>query len=196
MILSILIASMYKRAGMLASLLRGLENQIEENGAKDQVEILVNVDAGQKPTGKKRNELIEQAKGKYIIQVDDDDWVPEYYVQELLKAAESDADCAAISGIITTDGTNEKRWYISKDLNYCSLIDTDGRECYHRYTNHITMCKREIAIQIKFPDETFGEDYEWATKLHKSGLLKTEYKIERFPMYIYRFISFKELTNV
>lgn len=191
MILSILIPSLYQRAGMLATMLRNLHEQIALLGAENIVEILVSVDSKEKTTGTKRNELVADATGMYVVHVDDDDLLPIYYVEEMLEAAKSEADCFAISGIITTNGTAEKRWYISKDLNYHATIDTDGRECYHRYTNHITCVKREIASKILFPDETQGEDFEWATNLKKSGLLKTEYKIDRFPMYHYKFVSMK-----
>lgn len=195
MILSILIPSMYRRAGMLHALCRELNRQIEECNACDLVEILIScdegVDRGGKTTGQKRNELVRDAKGKYCIGHDDDDAPPPYYIEELLKAAESDADCFAMSGIITTDGKEEKRWFISKDLEYCALVDEQGREVYHRHTNHITCVKTEIARQIKFPEVTFGEDYQWMLALKNSGLLKTEYKIERFPMYHYKFLRIK-----
>ena len=185
--LSILIPSLNSRAGLLASLLRRLENQIEHCNAKNDVEILVSLDDGEKTTGKKRNELVEQAKGRYVIGHDDDDLPGDHYIEELLKACESGADCFAISGIITTDGVDLKRWFISKDLDYKAIVDADRREAYHRYTNHITGVKREIAIQIKFPDQVIGEDFQWATDLKNSGLLKTEYRIDRFPMYHYKF---------
>ena|ERR1700744_5011654 len=195
MILSILIPTIYKRAGELSLLLRELYRQVEVLQANDKVEILVmpdhGSDAGGKTTGEKRNELMSIATGKYCIGHDDDDWPPSYYIEELLKAAESDADCFAMSGIITTNGKDEKSWFISKDLDYKALYDENGREVYHRYSNHITCIKTDIARQIKFPAKTIGEDYEWATALKNSGLLKTEFNIERFPMYHYKFLTHK-----
>lgn len=195
MILSVLITSMYKRAGMLASILRHLEIQIEGCNAKDIVEILTNVDYGEsqggKSTGQKRNELVIQATGKYIVHVDDDDAIPPYYIEELLKAAMSDADCFSISGVINTDGRNEKVWHISKDMPYAARFDLEGKEEYTRYPNHICPMKREIAIQVPFPHQTIGEDYAFATVLHNEKLIKTEYRIDRFPMYYYKFISNK-----
>lgn len=195
MILSILIPTMYKRAGMLASMLRNLSIQIEECKADDLVEVLTNVDhgeaAGGKTTGQKRNELVTQAKGKYVVHVDDDDSVPPYYVVELLRAAISDADCFSISGIMLTDGKDEKVWHISKNMNYGAKFDAEGKECYERYPNHICPMKREIAIQVPFPHQTVGEDFMFATVLHNLGLIKTEYRIQRFPMYYYKFIRHK-----
>lgn len=179
---------------MLAMLLRKLEGQIEACGAEDKVELCVLIDNGEKPTGTKRNELMMMAKGEYLIGHDDDDLPPGWYVEELLIACQSGADCFAMSGIMTTNGVNEKRWFISKELDYKAVIDDNGREVYHRYINHITGVRASIARRIKFPDLTVGEDFQWATELKNSGLLKTEYKIDRFPMYHYRFRQQKPLS--
>lgn len=186
-LLSILIPSLNERAGMLAVLLRKLEQQIESCGAKDKVEICVSIDDKERTTGSKRNELMSLARGEYLIGHDDDDDPPSWYIEELLIACKSGADCFAISGVITTDGKDEKRWFISKDMEYKAVINEDGKECYHRYTKHITGVRASIARQINFLDVTIGEDFRWATDLKNSGLIKTEYKIDRFPMYNYRF---------
>ncbi len=184
MILSILICSLWKRAGDFARLLNVLDQQLT-----NEVEILTDVDNGEVTTGVKRNRLLQKAKGKYVVFIDDDDLVPHYYIEEILKASKSDADCFAINGTITTDGKNERKWYISKDLPYKESLE-NGNKIYLRYPNHITTIKREIAQQFLFPDKVHGEDYDWATQLHKSGLIKTEFKIEK-PMYYYLYKSSK-----
>jgi glycosyltransferase involved in cell wall biosynthesis len=191
MILSILIPSLYERAGMLALMLRNLETQIDSLGAKEIVEICVNIDNREKTTGQKRNELVAQAKGKYIQHTDDDDRVPEYFIEELLIASKSDADCFSISGVITTNGFNEKVWHISKDMDYAAKFDHQGREYFERWPNHICPMKRSIAIQIPFPNQTIGEDFDFSKRLHEAGLIRTEFRIDRFPMYYYDFISHK-----
>jgi len=43
-------------------------------------------DKGEKSTGEKRNLLYGMAKGKYVCSIDDDDWVPDTYIYEILKA--------------------------------------------------------------------------------------------------------------
>ena len=50
--------------------------------------------------------------------------------------------------------------------------------------------KREIAIQVQFPDKYIQEDYEWATEIHNRGLIKTEHKIDK-PMYHYKYKTIK-----
>jgi len=57
---------------MLNTLLEELRRQCIENSALD-VEVLTSVDNKEKSTGRKRQELLEAATGKYIIFIDDDE---------------------------------------------------------------------------------------------------------------------------
>jgi glycosyltransferase involved in cell wall biosynthesis len=189
-VLSILICSLHRRFGMLGVLLRKLEHQIKQSNAEDLVEILVNADGGEKSTGKKRNELLKQAKGRMIVYHDDDDEPSDCYVSEILKALRSDPDAIGINGTISTNGGSIKRWFISKNLEYCTRKDANGVEYYHRYNNHISPVRRTIALQIGFPDQYQFEDFDYAKRLYESGLIKTETIIET-PLYHYRFISKK-----
>lgn len=190
MILSILIPSMFKRAGVLSTMLRNLDHQITSCGAEDKVEVLCKVDNGENSTGKKRNELVMDAKGEWVSFADDDDYLYDGYVSEILKALESNPDVIGLNGFITTNGANMKRWFISKDLNYCAMVDASGLECYHRFNNHLSPVRRSIALQIKYPDVYIGEDYAYACALKESGLIKTEVVIDK-PLYLYKFISNK-----
>ena len=113
--------------------------------------------------------------------MDDDDWVPEYYISEILEGAKAKADCMAINGIYTENGGVPIKWEIAIANQY----EKRG-EIIYRYPNHITPIKREKVINFSFPSKTFGEDYEWATKIHNAGVLKTEVKINR-PMYEYHY---------
>jgi glycosyltransferase involved in cell wall biosynthesis len=183
-VLSILICSLHKRFGMLARLLGNLESQIIESGAKDLVEVRVNADGGEKSIGQKRNELLKQSKGRMVAFADDDDLLSECYVSKILKAAESNPDAIGINGTIDHGGV-VKKWYISKDLDYCTRRDAKGNEYFDRYTNHLAPVKREIALKIGFPEINFAEDYDYAKRLHESGLIKTEIVIDE-PMYHYR----------
>lgn len=190
-VLSILIPTTYDREEVLSRLLYTLNNQIFACRAVNMVEILIECDNKELPTGTKRNILLVKSKGRYVVSIDSDDEVPTYYIEEILKAAEYDSDCMGINGIMTTNGGDEKRWFIAKDNPYVASRDENGKEIYLRYQNHISPIKRSIAIQFKFPDVYQGEDYSWATAIHESGLIKTETKIEK-PMYHYKFMTHKK----
>lgn len=175
--LSILICSLEYRRNIRIALMDHLAKQY--NGPD--VQIIVNEDNKQKTTGKKRQELLLQAKGDYVVFIDDDDWVHDWYIEEMLKACDSGADCFAINGTMTTDGQHETVWKISKDYQNENRIE-GNKTVYYRHTNHITGVKRHIALNAGFPDKSNAEDKYYSDRL----ILRTEYKIEK-PMYIYRF---------
>ena len=180
MVISILICSLESRKAQLELLLTELKQQRNDN---PEVEILTYVDNKQFSTGYKRGALLFSATGKYIVFIDDDDWVEPYYIEELLKAAESDADCFAINGWITTNGKNKMQWFLSKD-NQNETKFKNGVPYYKRKTNHITAVKRELALKAGFPDKSNAEDKFYSDRV--APLCKTEYKIDK-PMYNYRF---------
>lgn len=180
--ISILIASLHSRRPMLHRLLWHLKRQITVGAP---VQILVAIDNGEKTTGAKRQQLLTMAKGKYVISIDDDDWVPSYYVAELLKATCTDADCFAINGIMTTNGQHPVRWQISKQYaNEDKIIN--NQTVLFRRTNHITAVKREIALKAGFPDKTQAEDKYYSDRV--APLCQTEHTID-LPMYEYLYVK-------
>ena len=187
-VISILICSLESRKHLYDVL---IDELLRQRASNPEVEILASIDNKQHTTGWKRNDLLHSATGKYIIFIDDDDWIEPYYIEELLKAAESDADCFAINGWITTNGKNKMQWFLSKD-NPNETKFKNGVPYYLRTTNHITGVKRELALKAGFPDKSNAEDRAYMLKLNP--FLKTEYKIEK-PLYHYRFSTLnKEYT--
>lgn len=178
--LSILICTIFSRRMLFAALENKLHSQILKYSGYNEVQVIFN-NLQDKTTGWKRQELLKSATGDYIAFIDDDDDVYDWYIEEMLNACNSGLDCAAINGIMTTNGQHETRWFISKDYK-----NEDRREgnktVYYRRTNHITAVRREIALRAGFPDKSNAEDKYYSDRL----VLKTEYKIER-PLYHYRF---------
>ena len=125
-------------------------------------------------TGAKRNKLINLAQGKYVVFIDDDDTISKDYISQIMNALQSEPDAVGFKGWITTNGRDKREWKISKDFPY----ETQGRT-YLRYNNHLSPMKKEIALQVPYPDLTYGEDYQFATALKESGLIKTEVFIDR-----------------
>ena len=185
MILSILICSLESRKSQLDELMFGLQKQVFD---KEIVETIVIVDNKQMTTGEKRNKLLDLAKGKYIVFIDDDDSVPEYYIEEMLKACAFDVDCIAINGTITTNGKDEIKWRLSKNNENITVVE-NGKSVYLRKTNHITSVKKEHALKARFPHKSNAEDKGYSDSINK--YLHTEFVIEK-PMYHYRFSTFNK----
>lgn len=136
--------------------------------------------------GTKRNELIKISDGEYFSFIDDDDRVPMYYVDELMKAISQGPDVITFVGWMSTDGQNRTPFTIKLGEKY---EERQGR--YYRYPNHLCCFKRSTVEQIKFRDIHVQEDYFWATEIRDKGLLKTEVHIPH-DMYFYEFVSNKD----
>lgn len=190
MTLSICICSLHKRDHFLQAMLLNLNEQIDRLNVADKVEILLEIDGGELTTGAKRNMLYHRAKGKYVCCVDDDDDLPVYYIEEMLRAAAQDKDAIAINGTMTTDGKRECQWFISR-LNPYLRQNRRGKIVYLRFHNHLSPVKRDIALRFPFPNKVKGEDYAYALALHRARAIKTETIITK-PMYHYRYLSNKE----
>ena len=131
------------------------------------------------PTGTKRNELIKNSGGEYFSQIDVDDVVPSYYVDEMMKAIEQMPDVVSFIGFMTTNGENRREFTIKLGEKY---EERNGQ--YFRYPNHLCCFKRSTVESVKFRDIWVQEDYYYATEIRDKGLLKTEVHIEKV-MYIY-----------
>lgn len=175
--LSILIATTSARNEIIKPLLAEIHRQIgKEEG--DKVELIIN-DHETDCIGKKRNDLLAQAKGDYVAFIDSDDHIANIYISTILTEIEFiSPDCIGINGIITTNGRNERKWFISKE--YGRWYEENG--IYYRTPNHISPVRRELALQAGFPEVRFAEDFAYSMRL--LPLLKTECLITR-PLYHY-----------
>lgn len=154
-----------------------------------EVEILTN-DETEITVGRKRQLLLEKAKGEYVAFIDDDDEVSDMYLSEIIVAIRKEPDVIGFDGFMTTNGKEQRTYFkISKDLPYKGIVE-NGRTVYLRHNNHLSPIKREIALKIGYRDIRHGEDYDYAMRLKQSGLVKTEIYIER-NMYHYKYIHEK-----
>ena len=185
--LSILILSMNRRKQYLDRLL----NIIEPQKTND-VEVLTNIDDGEKSIGTKRNELLKQSGGDYICFVDDDDMVSADYIEKILTALESKPDCVGIHLLHKEDGILRGLTYHS--LKYDTWWDEVNNENsnlknYYRNPNHLNPVRRDYALQTGFPEINNGEDKWYSQNILK--FLKTEEYIET-PIYEYLVRTNKE----
>ena len=179
--LSILIATTSARSEKIKPLLAELQRQIFDRNRDNVVELIINANESDS-IGKKRNDLLQMAKGQMVVFIDSDDMISRSYVTKILVIIDCcpNVDCIGINGIITTNGQNKRQWFISKD--YGSWYEWDG--VYYRTPNHISPIRRELALIAGFPETSFGEDAEYSRRvLH---LLKNEEKITE-PMYFYNY---------
>lgn len=181
--LSILIPSLQDRRKQCDELFWELTRQ-----KTDEVEIIVFEDNGERTIGEKRNQLLEWANGEYLCFFDDDDTPSSNYISNILEGINKGVDCCSLRGIITFDGETPELFEHS--IRYKEYKTVDNPVKYERYPNHLNAIKSSIAKQFKFPEINFGEDTDWATQIHNSGLIKTEHYIDSV-IYHYKYVTNK-----
>ena len=185
--LSVLIPTLHSRKYYFENITKVLLNQKSELEFPGEVEILSYIDRREKTTGFKRNALIEQSKGKFVVFVDDDDELDVEYLSLIISAIKEnpEIDAIGIRGMYSEDGKTQQPFETSLAHNW-----EFKNGWYYRTINHISPIKREHAISVKFPNKVIGEDYEYTMKLKATGLLKKEVVIKK-PIYFYNFVSNK-----
>lgn len=175
--LSILIATMGRRNSKFAELLRLLNPQVQEfNG---EVEVVAYWNNGELPIGEVRKALIEEAKGKYICFIDDDDKVSKDYCRRILEVLKTSPDYVGFKVAFFDNGKEMPPVFHSIKYTHWHQ-DERG---YYRGVTHLNPIKRSIAIQGDFgTDRTAGEDAKWARSV--TPLVKTEEYINKV-MYFY-----------
>jgi hypothetical protein len=188
--LSILIASLPRRRGMLDKLLGGLWAQIMSRSNPREVEVIVDDREG--TIGAKRQRLVEKAKGHFVAFIDDDDRIHAEYVSRVVNAISSDptADCASLLGVLTTYGpiSTAGPHLFEHSMKYDRWFTAHDR--FARCPNHLNACKRELALKVGFNTaKMIGEDSEYSLRLRP--LLKKEVSTGNDPIYFYDYRVFK-----
>jgi hypothetical protein len=136
--------------------------------------------------GTKRNKMIAEVNTEYMAFFDDDDMPEPNYIKHLMDGIAKGVDCCSLTGIVTTDGKNPKKFIHS--IEYKEMFERDN--IYYRPIMHINCLKTEHARKAVFPQWRTSEDSKWAMDLMATGALKTEHVITEV-IYNYLFVSDK-----
>ena len=181
--LSILIPTVHNRRNtFLPRILEQVYSQYDKLTEQEQkeVEILVLMDNKTIMLGDKRNLMIDQAQGEYVVFVDDDDRLSEDYIKSILDATRQNSDVITFKAEVTLNGDTPKLCYYS--IEYTR--DFNDKEAYYKIPNHICEVKKNIAEIVEFPSVLYGEDSGYSKKLKQ--FLKTETNIDK-TLYYYDF---------
>lgn len=175
--LTILIATVGERHEKFKKLVHKLMKQVEPHQGK--ARILVYWNNYEFPLSEIRQDLVEQADSDYICFVDDDDDVPDYYVDEIMKAIETNPDYVGWRQQLWHDGEKMKPTYHS--LRYRDWSEDD--KGWYRDISHLNPIKRDIALKVSFVvDKGIAEDQPWAKRI--APWVETEVYIDKV-MYFY-----------
>lgn len=173
--LSILIPTVSSRTSLLGRLLATLEPQIY----KDEVEVIVHTgdDIG---VGDKCNRMFQEARGRLVVSIDDDDNVTGDYCKTILSASSTSSHTTDFIGYRTAYSRNGIYQYdIYQDARPSHLDDT------HRHVSLKNPIARDIAKQFEFTNQV-GGDAIWCEQVRESGLIKNPVFIDK-ALYLYDF---------
>jgi len=182
---SVLIPTVPRRRHHLFRLIDYLGEQIGDGP----VELLALLDNKRRTIGAKRQALLDMARGDWVSYVDDDDWIAEDYISQILAVLRSDKpDLVVFPIVVTINGDDEG--VVESSIKYAPRQPLDPLEEYKpgritkRPPHELSVWKTKIARFSKFPDSNVGEDFDWASRLW--GYVGREVSINK-KLYHYRF---------
>jgi glycosyltransferase involved in cell wall biosynthesis len=173
--LSILLPTVESRREQFLKLFQHIKDQC----INFPVEIRSICDNKEMPIGKKRQQLLEEATGEYIVFIDDDDWIADNYIKEVLNALGNDA----VSFLIQCTFDGGRKCLAKASMKYGWKENVDGYR-YVRPIYHKSPVKRELALKAGFPPLRFEEDVPYSMKL--KAYVKSETFINQV-MYYYNY---------
>lgn len=182
--LSILICTLKSRHQLLQALMENLDKQIQADNAMDQVEVLVFEDDKESTVGAKRTKLLNDARGVFVVFIDDDDDIADDYIFLILDAitTKSDIDCIGFRGILSVSGGGARQVIYS--LQNTSQVEVAGT--YYRLPCHLTPIRKSALAGVSFSSKNYGEDSDFSSTLLRERRLKNEFFIDKV-LYHYRF---------
>lgn len=166
---SVLIATIPGREQSLQKLINSVREKCARIAPDLKFEFCLAYDNREMSIGKKRQYLLEQAKGKYLSFMDDDDEITDAYIEDLQMTIQGNYSCMRLRGQI-------QKYTFTHSLEN-KLSDKMARdEVFLRPPNHLNPVLSDVAKLVPFKDAINAEDLDWTIRMAKSGFLTTEYQ--------------------
>ena len=165
---SVLIATIPGREQSLQNLMNSIREKCGRVAPDMKYEICLSYDNRETSIGRKRQYLLEQAKGRYLSFMDDDDNITDDYIEDLWMTIQGNYSCMRLRGQI-----NQYTFTHSVENKLTDRMAKD--EVFLRPPNHLNPMLSDIAKLIQFKDSVRGEDLDWTIRLARNGFLTTEY---------------------
>ena len=184
-LLTIMIPTTIDRKEMFLELLEEIETQVHQHDLLQEVEVVCMEDDKEISVGKKRQLILDAAKGEWVSGIDSDDWIHEDYLKDIIAALKNNPEVDHVGFIEECDIDGQKSRSIFS-IKHKSWDDKEEGYDQVRCANPKSVIRRSIALQVGYEDSRFGEDRVFSEAV--TPLLKSEVFIEK-PLYQYRYVS-------
>ncbi len=156
-----------------------LEKLLLQCKDRSDVEILSFIDNKKRTIGEKRDALVQLSQGDYVAFVDDDDDIADDYVQKICDCivnSDINPDVIVFNQIASINGN---KFLVEFGLEYeneqAQQLKDGSYIDIHRKPFHVCAWKSSLAKGVRFPVNSWGEDWAWAEQLVE--IAKTQERI-------------------
>jgi len=168
---SVLIPTIPGREMKLHTLIMSIREKVKRICPDLRLEICLSFDNRETSIGLKRQTLLNQAKGKYLSFIDDDDTITDAYIEDLWACIQGGYPTMRLRGQM-----KQYTFTHSVGIKLADKMATkDDPPVFQRPPNHLNPMFSDIAKLIPFKDALRGEDLDWTLRLLKSNFLQSEY---------------------
>lgn len=169
---SALIPTIPGREAGLHRLLESIHEKVARICPEMRYEICVAFDNREMSIGMKRQKLLEEAKGKYLSFIDDDDTITDAYLEDLWATIRGGFHVMRLRGQM-----QEYTFVHSTEITTDSPMAThDEPAIFQRPPNHLNPMLSILAKSVPFKNAVHGEDLDWTLELYRRKLLLSEYR--------------------
>ena len=153
-----------------------MKQLLEQTKKYNNIELISFFDNKKRTIGKKRDDMLKLAQGKYVTFVDDDDRLSNDYIDEIMNAiiTNIDVDCIVYNVNCCVNNGRNKLCKYGIEFEYGDI--NDGLE-WRGKPAHTMIWKTSIAIKHKYSNIQNGEDMDWVKRAHLD--IKTQHRIDK-----------------
>ena len=185
---SILIPTITGRETSLQRLLTSINEKKNRICPGLRIEVCLSFDNREMSIGNKRQQLMKDARGKYMSFIDDDDEVTDAYFEDAKACIEGSFEVCRLRGQI-------KEFTFTHGIEYNESSMLAVGDVFTRPPNHLNVMLTDAAKFVPFNNLKSGEDFDWSIRLCKFQFFTKEYKSEKDRIhYIYN-MGDREVTQ-
>lgn len=169
---SILIPTIPGRDAGLTRLVESIREKVDRISPHLRIQLCISFDNKESSIGVKRQSLLDEAKGKYLSFIDDDDEITDAYIEDLSEMIRGGYHTMRLRGQMS-----QYTFVHSTEMTMSSPMATmDDPPVFQRPPNHLNPMIADAAKLVPFKNAVHGEDLDWTLGLFRTKYLETEYR--------------------